>query len=149
MLAKILYFFNRTFISWQNFYLFMVKPLPLNKTFFLKTKPLPFSKNFNSFWLNLYFLTKPPSLHGSTTTLEKVLYNSNYTFAFPQNLYFFLPKFLPFNKPLSLFDRVVKTEMMQPFCIRHHINVRPNVSITYVTTNAPKNSLHSCYPHYV
>ncbi len=49
-----------------------------------------------------------------------------------------MAKFLPFNKPLSFFGKVVKTEMMQPFCIRHHINVRPNVSITFVTTNAPK-----------
>jgi hypothetical protein len=83
--------------------------------------------------------------------LEKVLYNSNYTFAFPQNLYFFLAKFFPFNKTfiffwlnfylfrnLYLFGKVVKTEMMQPFCIRHHINVHPNVSITFVTINAPK-----------
>jgi hypothetical protein len=48
-------------------------------------------------------------------------------------LYFYL-----LIKLLSLFGKVVKTQMMQPFCIGHHINVRPNMSITFVMTNAQK-----------
>jgi len=28
--------------------------------------------------------------------------------------------------------------MMQPFCIGHHFNIRPNVLVTFVTTNAQK-----------
>jgi hypothetical protein len=33
---------------------------------------------------------------------------------------------------------VIKTNLMWPFCIRHHIDVHPNMSIAFVRTDAQK-----------